>query len=103
MSVDLDTRAAEVKATLAAEANGTTAPCPELHRLAELLGLPVLCYDLRFGRVVSATNDRLLHVVPPALMWHSVQSGESQMLASTTGLICLSLPLPTADTGSQAA
>ncbi|MBI3863890.1 MAG: HD-GYP domain-containing protein [Planctomycetia bacterium] len=88
---------------VAERSNEATQSSPELNALAELLGVPVTCYDLRYGCAVASTADRRLPVIPPELMWHCVQSGESRVQADESGLICFSLPFAAAETGSQVA
>src|SRR5438067_3902346 len=52
----------------------------DLARLSDLMGTAVMCYDLRTGRVVARTDENLLPVVPPELMWQCVQTGSSGVL-----------------------
>src|SRR5579872_1875642 len=81
----------------------TWSPAVELNHLSDLLGAPVLCYDLRAGRVVASTDEHLLPAVPPELMWQCVQTGESRVLASSSGLVCFALPFPNADSSALVA
>jgi hypothetical protein len=66
----------------------------ELARLAEILGVGVMCYDLRSGQKIASTDDGLLPVIPPELMWQCVQSGASRVLPLASGLVCFALPFP---------
>ncbi len=75
----------------------------ELARLAELLGAAVMCYDLRSGRIIARTDDNLLPVVPPELMWQCVQSGECGFLSLTSGLVCFAVPMSAANSTAHIA
>ncbi|HLJ12465.1 MAG TPA: HD-GYP domain-containing protein [Planctomycetaceae bacterium] len=75
----------------------------ELMRLSELLGAPAMCYDLRSGKPVAATDDELLAVVPPELMWECVQSGASRVHSSVSGLNCFAIPFPAGESGAHVA
>jgi len=75
----------------------------ELARLADLMGVAVMCYDLRSGRIVARTADDLLPVVPPELMWHCVQTGESRVVLLSSGLVCFAVPLPGSDSAAHVA
>ncbi len=86
-----------------APAQFQSSPLAELNRLSELLGTPVLCYDLSAGRVVATTDSRLLPAVPAELMWQCVQTGESRVEASSSGLVCFALPFPNAESSAQVA
>jgi hypothetical protein len=74
----------------------------DLARLSDLMGTAVMCYDLRSGRVVARTDENLLPVVPPELMWQCVQTGSSGVLPLSSGLVCFALPFPSADDGATA-
>ena len=105
MLVDLNRRPSAAHAAPAggAERPLASAVSPELKRLADYLGVAVACFDLRCGRIVASTSDDTLPIVPSELMWHCLQSGESRMQLSDSGLVCFALPFPTVDTGSQVA
>src|SRR6516165_7516495 len=75
----------------------------ELTWLADRLGVPVMCFDLRSGRVVACTDEQLLPVVPPELMWQCVQTGEARIQALASGLICVAIPIPGSDSGAHVA
>jgi hypothetical protein len=87
----------------ALEIGGDPSLSTELGRLAELLGTAVMCYDLRLGRIVATTDESLLPVVPPELMWHCVQTGTSRVLTLTSGLVCFALPFPGTDSAAHVA
>ena len=87
----------------APRAQESSSTATELNRLAELLGTPVLCYDLRAGRAIATTDEHLLPAVPAELMWQCVQTGESRVLASGSGLVCFALPFPNAESSAQVA
>jgi HD-GYP domain-containing protein (c-di-GMP phosphodiesterase class II) len=76
---------------------------PDLERLAELLGVDVLCYDLHSGQIIGSTDISVLPVVPSELMWHCVQTGESHVLPLPSGLVCFALPFPGNDSAAQVA
>jgi hypothetical protein len=69
----------------------------DLARLADLMGTGILCYNLRTGRVVDRTDENLLPVVPPELMWQCVQTGSSGIMSLSSGLVCFALPFPDGD------
>ncbi len=96
-------RETEVGAPPAFHAQGDLPVRPELGRLAELLGIPVMCYDLRTGRVVASTDERVLPVVPPELIWQCAQAGESRVLPLASGLICFAVPIPGSDSAAHIA
>src|SRR5262249_14608429 len=85
------------------EIGGDPSLTTELGRLAELLGTAVMCYDLRSGRIVATTDESLLPVVPPELMWHCVQTGTSRVLTLTSGLVCFALPFPGTESAAHVA
>ena len=86
-----------------AQAESPWSPAVELKRLSDLLGAPVSCYDLRTGRIVGSTDEQLLPVVPPELMWQCVQTEESRVLASSSGLVCFALPFPDCESSARVA
>src|SRR5260370_2133226 len=75
----------------------------ELARLAEILGVGVMCYDLRSGQKIASTDDGLLPVIPPELMWQCVQSGASRVLPLASGLVCFALPFPAGEMAAHVA
>src|SRR5262249_5114838 len=75
----------------------------ELGRLAELLGTAVTGVGLGSGRIVDTTDESLLPVAPPELMWHCVQTGTSRVLTLTSGLVCFALPFPGTDSAAHVA
>ena len=105
MPVDQTHRPLTTEMATAAVQDGPVdqSPATELARLAELLGTDVACYDLRSGRIVAATDDSLLPVVPPELMWQCVQTGESRVQPLSSGLICFALPFPGTDSAAYVA
>jgi hypothetical protein len=105
MLVDLNRRAAaaETASAGAAKSCRETSTTPDLDQLAEMLGTNVMCFDLRHGRLVAGTDQSLPAIVPSELMWHCVQSAESQVQVSKSGLVCFALPFPAVDSGSQVA
>jgi HD-GYP domain-containing protein (c-di-GMP phosphodiesterase class II) len=96
-------RETEVAAPATMESPADAPARPEPGRLTELLGVPVMCYDLRSGRMIAATDERLLPVVPPELMWQCVQTGESRVLPLPSGLICFALPIPGSESSAHVA
>lgn len=87
----------------ALDSHAETALSQELARLSDLVGVDVMCYDLRSGRIVAKTDENLLPVVPPELMWHCVQTGESRVKSLSSGLVCFALPLPGSDSAAHVA
>jgi hypothetical protein len=85
------------------ESHGETSPAPDLSHVADMLGVPVVCYDLRSGRITDMTQDNILPVVPADLLWHCMQTGEPRVVLLSSGLVSFALPLPAAEPAIHAA
>lgn len=85
------------------EPHRETSLAADLARLAELMGVPVVCYDLRLGRIVDQTNECLLPVLPAELLWNCVQTGEPGIVSMSSGLVCFAMPLPGSDPATHVA
>jgi hypothetical protein len=96
-------RESEVAAPRALEREDAPAVPLELTWLGERLGVPLVCFDLRSGRVAASTDEQLLPVVPAELMWECVQAGEARVQNLPSGLICFAVPIPGTDSGAHVA
>lgn len=75
-----------------------TAEAPPSHRLllqyAELTGLPLMCVEVRSGRVLARTDDHLLPVIPRDIVRQLADGKQPVVFKATGGLQHFMLPLP---------
>jgi len=90
-SITTDTLEPPHPSSAASEMANTVAP---VCRYAQLTGLTFFCVDPTTGSVLSASDDRLLPVLPHETVRWLALKGTEQVLELDSGLIYYAMPLP---------
>lgn len=66
----------------------------QLQALADKLLLPLMCVDVRTGRILGETDPSQLNIIPPEVTVQLAPTSDVRLYRMSSGLIYFSLPLP---------